>query len=69
VPLTLDKIEVNLDFHVFDILNLDLLIGYPLEKLLDASQGSLDKKLRETSSTTIISCLENPMVKPFPKKN
>jgi hypothetical protein len=68
VPLTLDKIEVNLDFHIFGILDLDLLIGYPLEKLLDESQGSLDEKVRETASATTISCLENPMAKPFPRK-
>ena len=43
VPLIVDKIEVNLDFHIFDILNFDLLLGFPFEKLL-ASQESLDKK-------------------------
>jgi hypothetical protein len=34
MPLTIDRIEVNLDFHIFDILNFDLLLGSPLEKLL-----------------------------------
>jgi hypothetical protein len=68
VPLTIDKIEVHLDFHIFDILNFDLLLGYPLEILLNAPQGSLDEKLRETASTTTTSCLENPMVKPLPKQ-
>jgi hypothetical protein len=43
VTLTIDKIEVNLDFHIFDILDSDLLLGYLLEKLLEASQGSLDE--------------------------
>ncbi|RLN24465.1 hypothetical protein C2845_PM07G10630 [Panicum miliaceum] len=51
VMLSIDKIEVNLDFHIFDILDLDLLLGYPLEKLLDTPQGSLDEKLRESVST------------------
>jgi hypothetical protein len=32
-----DKIKVNLDFHIFDVLDLDLLIGSPVEKLLDAT--------------------------------
>jgi hypothetical protein len=59
VPLTIDKIKINLEFHIFDILNFDLLLGYPLQKLHDASQGSLDEKLRETASTTFTSCLEN----------
>jgi len=67
VPLTLDKIEVHLDFHIFDILDFDLLLGSPFEKLL-ASQGSLDKKLRKTTSATV-SCLENFMAKHFPKPN
>ncbi|RCV37715.1 hypothetical protein SETIT_8G085100v2 [Setaria italica] len=71
VPIIIDKIEVCLDFHIFDILNFYLLLGYLLEKLLgeDASQGSLDEKLRETASAIATSCLENPMAKPHPKKN
>ena len=40
MPLTLHKIKVNLDFNIFDILDIDLLLGYPLEKLLDLSQGA-----------------------------
>jgi hypothetical protein len=69
VPLTIERIKVNLDFHIFNILNSDLLLGYPLEKLLDASHGSLNEKPRETASTTATSCLENPMVKSLPKQN
>ena len=41
VPITIDKIEVNLDFHIFDILDFDLLIGYPLENLHHAPLGNL----------------------------
>ena len=67
MPLIVDKIEVNLDFHIFDILNFDLLLGSPFEKLL-ISQGSLDKKLRKTASATV-SCLENSMVEHFPEPN
>ena len=59
--------EVNLDFHIFDILNFDLLLGSPFEKLL-ISHGSLDKKLRKTASATV-SCLENSMAKHFPEPN
>jgi len=67
VPLIIDKFEVNLDFHIFNILYFDLLLGSPLEKLL-TSQGSLDKKLRKIASATV-SCLENSMAKQFPKSN
>ena len=44
VPATVDKIKVHLDFYIYDILNFDLLLGYPLEKLL-ASHGCLDEML------------------------
>jgi hypothetical protein len=37
VLLLVDKIKVNLDFHIFDVLDLDLLLGSPAEKLLDTS--------------------------------
>jgi hypothetical protein len=52
VPITIDKTEVRLDFHIFNVINFDLLIDYLLEKLLEVSQGSLDEKLSETISTT-----------------
>jgi len=32
VLITIDKIEVHLDFHIFAILDFDLLIAYPFEK-------------------------------------
>ena len=67
MPLIVDKIKVNIDFHNFDILDFDLLLGSPFEKLL-TSQGSLDKKLRKTDSATV-SCLENSMAKHFPESN
>ena len=68
VPLIIDKIKVNLDFHIFDILDFDLLLGFLLEKLL-ASQGSLDEMLRKTASATATSCLENHMAKYFSEPN
>ena len=67
MPITIDKIEVRLDFHIYDILDFDLLLGLPLEKLL-ASHGSLDEKLRETSLATATH-LENLLAKPLPEQN
>ena len=64
VPITIDKIEIHLDFYIYDILDFDLLLGLPLEKLL-ASHGSLDEKLRETGSATTTSCSENLRAKPL----
>ena len=67
VPITIDKIEVNLDFHIFDILDFDLLIGYPLENLHRSPLGSLYEQLGEMTFTT--PSLENPSAKPCPKQN
>jgi hypothetical protein len=33
VPIIIDKIKVFIDFHIFAILEFNLLIGYPIEKL------------------------------------
>jgi len=68
VPLIIDKIEVNSDFHIFHILDFDLLLGSPFEKLL-TSQGFIDEMLRKTASATSTSCFENSMLKHFPKPN
>ena len=61
VPITIDKIEMHLDFYIYDILDFDLLLVLPLEKLL-ASHGSLDEKIRETGSATATPYLENLLV-------
>ena len=65
MPINIDKIEVFLDFHIFDILDFDLLLGYPLERLLTSCQGSLDNLFRETASATTSSCSENIFGKAF----
>jgi len=69
VPIIVDKIEMCLDFHIFDIFDFNLLLGSPLEKLLTSYQGSLDEMLRENASATAIPCLENPLAKPLPEPN
>ena len=65
VLITIDKIEVHLDFHIFAILDFDLLIAYPFEKLFleKPSHGSLNEKLGKTTFTTPISRPESPMAK------
>ena len=57
VPITIDKLEVHLDFYIYDILDFDLLLGLPLEKL------------RETGSATATPHLENLLAKPLPEQN
>ena len=69
MPITIDKLEVHLDFYIYDILDFDLLLGLPLEKKFLASHGSLDEKLRETGSATATPHLENLLAKPLPEQN
>jgi hypothetical protein len=40
MALMLDKIKVSLDFHIFDDLDLNLLLGYPLENFLIYLKGA-----------------------------
>ena len=68
VPVKIDKIEVLLDFHVYLIVDFDLLMGSHLEDFLQekSSQGSLSYESLETTSTPPITYPKNPLAKPFP---
>jgi hypothetical protein len=65
VLVIIDKIEVFIDFHIYAILEFDILIGHPLENLIQEkpSYGGLDKKLETTAFANPIPCPEGPMVK------
>jgi hypothetical protein len=69
IPIIIDEIEVCLDFHIYDIMDFDLLLGFPLDELLDRSQGSLDHKLRESNLATSIIGLRPPVANPLPKQD
>ena len=58
-----------LRLYIFNIHDFDLLLGYPLEKLLTSYQGSLDELLRETASATTTSCSKNLLASHFPKQD
>ena len=47
VPIWYDKTEIALDFHIFKVQHLDVLIGHPVEKLSQniSSLGTLDVTL------------------------
>ena len=47
VPIKIDKIKVSIDFHIFAILEFDLLLGYPFENLFQKNlpMGALTKNL------------------------
>jgi hypothetical protein len=46
VPMEINETEVCLDFHIYAILEFDILIGHPLENLIQEkpSHGGLDDK-------------------------
>ena len=52
MPVIIDKIEVFIDFHIYAILKFDILIGYPLENLIQ-EKPSHDKNLNDESKTII----------------
>ena len=65
MPIEIDGIEVHLDFHIFAILEFDILIGYPLENLFQEkpSHGSLNEEFGKIASA---SYPEIPMAKHHP---
>ena len=68
MPITIDKIEVFIDFHIFAILEFELLIGHPLNNLFQEkpSYGGLDEKLGTTTSAIPIPYPKSPMAKQHP---
>ena len=65
MPVIIDKIEVLIDFHIYAILEFDILIGYPLENLIQEkpSLGGLDENVGKTTFATHTSCPVSPMAK------
>jgi len=65
VPVIIDKIEVFIDFHIYAILEFNILIGYPLENLFQEKYalGSLSEEFGKIVSTTH---LEIPMAEHLP---
>jgi hypothetical protein len=65
-----DNTKIVLDFHVFNIQDFDILIGYPLEKLLvdPPKTGDLDVKLGRDTFTIPITRVKNSVVdsRPYP---
>ena len=67
----INEIEVFIDFHIYAILEFELLIGHPLDKLFQEkpSHGGLNEKLGTTASAISIPCPESPKVKQQPNHN
>ena len=68
VPIEIDGTKVHLDFHIYDILDFDPLIGCPSEVLFQVKpfQGRLDGEFGKTASATPIPCPKIPMAKHHP---
>ena len=68
VPIEINETEVHLDFHIFAILDFELLRGYPFEKLFQKkpTHGSL---VEECVKTAFATHLENPMAEHYPNHN
>jgi hypothetical protein len=66
--VTINKIEVFIDFHIFAILEFDLLIGYLLDKLFQEKypHGSLSEKFGKVASATH---LKIPMAEHIPNQD
>ena len=64
------KMEIALDFHVFEVQDFDILIGHPVEKLfLDVSTlGKLEVSLGGRSYTLPIGQSTNSSAKPAPQE-
>ena len=63
--MEINETEVYLDFHIYAILNFDLLIRCPFEVFFQVkpSHGSLNEELGETAVATPIPYLKSPMAK------
>ena len=71
MPDIIDKVEVFINFDIYAILEFDILIGYPLENLMQEkpSHGGHDENLGTTASATPITCPECPKAKQQPNHN
>jgi hypothetical protein len=69
MPMKINETEVRLDFHIYAILNFDLLIGCPSEVCFQVkpSYGSRNEELGEIVIATPIPYPKSPMVMQHPK--
>jgi hypothetical protein len=68
----MNKIEILINYYVFEILNFDLLIGHPLEKLVHEGQKAenLDVNLRKSVNLSyLLSRSAHSKVESRPKSN
>ena len=64
------KVEIALDFHVFEAQDFDVLIGQPIEKLFQiiSSSGTLDVTLRGRAVSSPILRSKDSLAEPMPQE-
>nr|CAH67935.1 H0211F06-OSIGBa0153M17.7 [Oryza sativa] len=67
VPTRHNSVEVILDFHVFEIYDFDILIGHPIEKLLDVPEtGVLNLKIGRIATSVPMLQSTNSLMESLP---
>jgi hypothetical protein len=71
IPLRIGGSEYHLDFHIYDISNMSLLIGVPLGTLFreQAKQGLLNLKLGSSPIVVSLAHSNNMIVEPKPEQD
>ena len=71
IPLRIRDSEYRLDFHIYDISEMSLLIGLPLGTLFQerTKQGPLNLKLGSSPIAVPLSCSNNAIMEPKPKRD
>ena len=70
VPVWYDKAEIALDFHVFEVLDFDVLIGQPVEELFQIISSSriLDVTLGGRAFSSPILRLKDSLAEAMPQE-
>ena len=70
VPIWYDKIELGLDFQIFEVQDFDVLIGHPVEKMFQniSPLGTLDVTLGGKAISLPILRSKDFMAKPTPPR-
>ena len=70
VPIWYEKVEIALDFHVFEVQDFDVLIGQPIKKLFQiiSSSGTLDVTLGGRAFSSPILRSKDSLAEPTPQE-
>jgi hypothetical protein len=71
LPILVNRTKVQLNFYIFDVMEFDLLIGQPIERLIHEGQiGKLNIKLRRNFELSVpITHSLNAKIEPIPEQD